>query len=77
MNNLLQNLLSTDNNVRTQAENELGRWKDASPEQACFELMRLMANSGIDLNLRQSAAILLRRLLIQERDFFGKLSETA
>lgn len=60
---LLQQQNSPDNNARVAAELEFGHWVLQEPNQVCYVLIELAADTNQPIDLRQAALLHLRRLV--------------
>lgn len=71
---LLQHIISPNNQIRQDAEKYYNQALQSSPDEAIGSLMQVLSNSTGDFHLRQLAAVLLRRCLIDEEEsYFFKL----
>lgn len=67
---LLQHVISPNNNIRHEAENYYTSLLQSSPDEVIIGLLQILANDQIVFHTRQLAAILLRRSLIDEEDSY-------
>jgi importin-9 len=63
MQTLLERLLSSDNNVRIQAELDFKHWMEINPDDFVFLLIQTAQDNTIVLALRQSALLHLKRVI--------------
>lgn len=65
---LLEKLVVSDNVIRSNAENDYRNMQLEGGDNLSLALLYVIQNSGVPDHLRQLAAVLLRRYLIEEND---------
>lgn len=60
---LLQNLLSSDNNIRIRSELDFKHLMESNPNIFLFSLIQISLNDSLDLSIRQAALLNLKRIV--------------
>lgn len=60
---LLQNLMSSDNNVRIQSELDFRHWLESNPDSFSFLLIQSALNDAFSLPIRQASLLHLKRIV--------------
>lgn len=60
---LLQNLLSSDNNVRIRSELDFKHLMESNPDVFLFSLIQIALNDSLDLSIRQASLLNLKRIV--------------
>jgi hypothetical protein len=67
---LLQHLVDGNNQIRSEAERYYNNLLQTSCDDAIIGLMQSLSNPVVNIHLRQLAAVLLRRCLVDEEDSY-------
>ena len=65
---ILERLIVADNGIRSAAEAQYKHWQSIGSEDLCVALLQVIGEVNINMPLRILAAVLLRRLLIEDNN---------